>query len=257
MNLNLKKKVAIVTGGTRGLGEKIIRVLAEQGVYLTVADLKINEEMIANYNKLTKIIGVNTNVMQEKSVKDMARKTVDAYGEINILINNAGIIYKAPLEEIDREKWQAVMDVNLTGAMLCAKTVVPYMKRLERGRIINISSVQAFIGTPMYSAYSASKAGLVQLTKVWANELASNGITVNAICPGYMNTPMSKNTIMNIAAQKGLTFNEALSELVEPVPQKRLIDVREVASLIVYLCSDLAKAITGEAIIISGGWVMH
>jgi 3-hydroxybutyrate dehydrogenase len=179
------------------------------------------------------------------------------FGRIDILVNNAGVIYKSPIEDMDLENWKRVVDVNLTGPVIVTKAVVPELKKRKWGRIVNLSSMQALIGTPTYSAYSATKAGLSELTRVWAAELASFGITVNAICPSYVETPMMERSLERLSVERGISKEEAMEHFLQPIPQKRLLKPQEIAFIVLFLCSPLAAGITGHDLVVAAGMVMH
>jgi NAD(P)-dependent dehydrogenase (short-subunit alcohol dehydrogenase family) len=187
----------------------------------------------------------------------MAEKTLAVYGRIDILVNNAGIIYKSDIENIEIESWQRLLDVNLTGAVLCTRAVVPEMKKQMWGRIINMSSMQAFMGTPAYSAYTASKAGLSGLTRVWAAELAPFQVTVNAICPSYVETPMMAASIDRLAREKSISTEAAMAHFTAPIPQNRILQPEEIAFSALFLSSPLAQGVTGHDLVVAAGCVMH
>lgn len=186
----------------------------------------------------------------------MMQETLKAFGKIDILVNNAGIMYKSLIEGLDIESWKRVLEVNVTGAVICTREVVPEMKKRNWGRIINISSMQAMLGSPTYSAYTASKAALSGLTRVWAAELAPYQITVNAICPSYVETPMLEKALAKFAEDKGITQQEAAAQFLNPIPQKRFLKPEEIAFSIFFLSSTLAQGITGHDLLVAAGYVM-
>ena len=161
------------------------------------------------------------------------------------------------MEQIDLERWKEVLEVNLTGPMVCTRAVVPLMKAQRWGRVINMSSMQALIGTPTYSAYSATKAAVSELTKVWAAELAPHGITVNAICPSYVETPMMERSVARVAAEQGIDTAAALARFLESIPQGRLLRREEIAFHAIYLASSLAEGVTGHDLVVAAGMVLH
>lgn len=257
--LSMKDKVILVTGGAQGIGWGIIVAFLCEGGTVICSDLKRpDEQLVESLGDQTKRLHCYvTDITQPDSVKLLYEKITQEFGRVDILVNNAGIIYKDLVEDMDFNRWNDVLKVNLSGVMLMTKGAVPIMKKQQWGRIINISSMQAFIGTKCYSAYSASKAGVIGLTKVWAAELAEYHVTVNAICPGFVNTPMCEKNLNKISQENGISVKQALDKLVAPVPQKRLIEPEEIGALALFLASDLAKGITGESVILSGGLVMH
>jgi 3-hydroxybutyrate dehydrogenase len=178
---------------------------------------------------------------------------VKKWGNLDVLVNNAALFYKALAEDVDISQWRRAIDVNLTGPMICAKQVIPFMKRQKWGRIINIASMMALIGAETYSPYAASKAGLLQLTKVWAIELARDGITVNAICPGWVETSKKGVFLDKIAAVHGTNREDAMNRLYGLIPQQRFLNLSEIASLALFLASDMARGINGAGIVIDTG----
>jgi NAD(P)-dependent dehydrogenase (short-subunit alcohol dehydrogenase family) len=259
--LSMRDKVILVTGGAQGIGWGLVTAFLGQGGTVICADLKKPDDLlvtaIADQAERRRLHCYETDITVPESVEVLLATILQNFGRVDILVNNAGIIYKDLVENMDFDQWNAVLNVNLTGAMLVTKAAVPGMKKQRWGRIINTSSIQAFIGTKTYGAYAASKAGLAALTKVWATEVAEHNITVNSICPGFAHTPMADKTLERISRENGIDRNEALASLVSSVPQKRLIEPEEIAALALFLASDMAKGITGEAIILSGGLVMR
>jgi 3-hydroxybutyrate dehydrogenase len=259
--LTMQDKVILVTGGAQGIGWGLVTAFLAQGGTVICADLNRPDDQlvsaIANQADRRRLHCYATDITAPKSVEALFTTILNEFGRVDILANNAGIIYKDLVENMDLDRWNAVLNVNLTGAMLVTKAAVPVMKKHQWGRIINTSSIQAFIGTKTYGAYAASKAGIAALTRVWAAEVAEHNITVNSICPGFARTPMGDKNLERISRENGIDRNEAFSHFVSSVPQKRLIEPEEIAALALFLASDLAKGITGEAIILSGGLVMH
>jgi 3-hydroxybutyrate dehydrogenase len=258
--LNNQNLVVLVTGGARGMGWGIIETFLDTDKSMVLCvDLNLPDEN--NIKKLgakaENLFCYQANITVEEEVTYLYQQIKNKFKRVDILINNAGIIYKDLIEDMDLMKWNNILQVNLTGVMLMTKGVARLMKEQKWGRIINISSIQAFIGTKVYAAYSATKTGLLGLTKVCAAELAEFNVTVNAICPGFAHTDMVEKFIDNIANKNSISREEALAQIVAPVLQKRLIEPKEVGSLAVFLASENARGITGESIIISGGMVMH
>jgi len=257
--LSMKDKVVLVTGGARGIGWSIVTTFLCQGGTVICADLNKPDEQVVNTlgDQSKRLHYYETDITEPDSVKSFFEELARKFGQVDILANNAGVIYKDRIEDMDLGQWNELIKVNLTGLMLMTRATVPFMKKQKWGRIINSSSIQAFIGTKVYSAYSASKAGVLGLTKVWAAELAEYDITVNAICPGFVRTAMGDKLLNKISLENGITLEQAFEKLVAPIPQKRLIEPEEIGALVLFLASDLAKGITGESIILSGGLVMH
>jgi len=249
-SLSLKDRVAIVTGAGRGLGKAIAKALLDNDVKVVGFDLAFEpKDELAHPN----IFLIEGNVTREKDVDQMAKGTIERFGKIDILVNNAGIMYKDFVEAVDLSNWQQLVEVNLTGPMLCTRAVVPHMKHQLWGRIVNISSMTALIGAETYSGYAASKGGLQALTHTWAAELAVYGITVNAICPGWIETPMVSALIRRIADLHKLSNEEAVKKILFIVPHRRFIDPSEIAFAVLFLCSDASKSINGHGLVIDGG----
>lgn len=258
---SMRDKVILVTGGAQGIGWGLLTAFLDQGGTVICVDLKKPDELLVNgiedQAQRRRLHCYEIDITIPESVESLFATILKKFGRVDILANNAGIIYKDLVENMDFIRWNAVLNVNLTGAMLMTKAAVPIMKKQQWGRIINTSSIQAFIGTNTYGAYAASKAGLAALTRVWAAEVAEYNVTVNAICPGFAHTPMGDKNLERISRENEIDRKEALACLVAPVPQKRLIEPEEIAALALFLASDMAKGITGEAIILSGGLVMR
>jgi 3-hydroxybutyrate dehydrogenase len=249
-SLSLKGKVAFVTGAGRGLGEAIVKAFLENDTKVVASDLNFENEKELSHPNLFLIKG---DVTTESDVKDMVTQGVDRFGRVDILVNNAGVIYKDFVETVDSHKWHQILEVNLTGPMFCARAVTPHMKNQRWGRIINISSMMAIMGAETYSGYAATKGGLLSLTRVWAAELAVYGITVNAICPAWIETSMLPALINRIADLHKLSGEDAAEKILSIVPHRRFIDPSEVAFAVLFLCSDASKSINGHGLVIDGG----
>jgi 3-hydroxybutyrate dehydrogenase len=249
-SLSLKGKVAFVTGAGRGLGEAIVKAFLENDTKVVASDLNFENEKELSHPNLFLIKG---DVTTESDVKDMVTQGVDRFGRVDILVNNAGVIYKDFVETVDSHKWHQILEVNLTGPMFCARAVTPHMKNQRWGRIINISSMMAIMGAETYSGYAATKGGLLSLTRVWAAELAVYGITVNAICPAWIETSMLPALISRIADLHKLSGEDAAEKILSIVPHRRFIDPSEVAFAVLFLCSDASKSINGHGLVIDGG----
>jgi NAD(P)-dependent dehydrogenase (short-subunit alcohol dehydrogenase family) len=255
---DLSGRVALITGGAQGNGAAIAETLSNAGAMSIAADLQYQNNTIPESNKTgSKVFPIHIDVSDEENVRRCVEETIQRFDKIDILVNNAGVMYKSPVEEADIKQWKKVIDINLTGATICTKAVIHSMKKLSWGRIINMSSTQAYLHTPTYSAYSATKAALSHLTKIWASELAPHGINVNALCPGYVMTPMMEGSIAKRQQEASLSREEAIKSFVKNIPQKRILDPTEVANWTWILCSKISDSLTGANISISGGWVMH
>jgi 3-hydroxybutyrate dehydrogenase len=188
----------------------------------------------------------------------MVQQTADAFGRLDILVNNAGLQYIAPIVEYPEAQWDRLIAVMLTGTFLCTKYALPHMIRQRWGRVVNISSAHGLIASPFKSAYVSAKHGIVGFTKVAAWEVAEHGVTVNAVCPGYVRTPLVEGQVTAQARVHGIPESEVVTRIMlQPQAVKRLLEPQEVAALVVYLCSDAAGGITGTALPIDGGWTAH
>lgn len=246
--MNLKNRVAIVTGGGQGIGKKICLRLAENEAKVAVFD--VNEELSQEVIKRIKAKGgdalaVKVDVAKYEEVNEATRQVIDKFKGIDILINNAGITKDSLLLRMKEEDWNRVLQVNLNGAFNCLKAVLRYMMRQKYGRVVNISSIIGIRGNIGQANYSASKAGIIGLTKSAAREVGRYGITVNAVAPGFIDTAMTRR--LN---------KEAVDAIISQVPLQRMGKPGEVASLVTYLVSEKAAYITGEVIKIDGGMAM-
>lgn len=253
----LDDKIALITGGGRGIGRAIALSFAREGASVVVsARTKDQVEAVANE------IGANAlslicDVADVESVKQMFANAQKAFGRgPDILVNNAGIAESAPLVHTDDELWHRHLAINLSGSFYCTRAALPSMIKGKWGRIINIASIAGKTGAPYISAYSASKHGLIGLTRSVALEVATLGITVNAICPGYVDTQMTTRAIENITSKTQRSSEEALEILEKTSPQNRLITPEEVAAVALLLASEAGQGINGQAINVDGGTVL-
>ncbi len=249
-SLSLKDKVAWVTGAGRGLGRAIVKALLENDARVIASDLAFEDEKGISHPNLFLVKG---DVTIESDVNEMVRRGEERFGKVDILVNNAGIINKGSLDAIDSRQWHQILEVNLTGPTFCARGVTPRMKKQGWGRIINISSMMGIIGAETYSGYAATKGALLSITRVWAAELAAFGITVNAICPAWIETSMLPALINRIADLHQLNREEAAQKILSVVPHRRFIDPSEVGFAVLFLCSDASKSINGHGLVIDGG----
>lgn len=191
----------------------------------------------------------------EDEIKKAIDDTVAHFGAFHILINNAGLQYVSPIEEFPTEKFELLIKIMLTAPFLATKHVFPHMKKQKYGRIINMASINGVIGFAGKAAYNSAKHGVIGLTKVSALEGAADGITVNALCPGYVDTPLVRNQLQDLAKTRNVELEKVLEEVIYPlVPQKRLLSVDEIADYAVFLASDKAKGVTGQAVLLDGGY---
>ncbi len=257
----MKGKVAIVTGGASGIGWACVELLARAGVICVIADMDVSGGERAEA-KLTKEgfagLYVKTSVSSVDEVRCLVDTTAEKFGRLDILINNAGLQYVAPIVEFPEERWDTLIGVMLTGTFLCTKYSLPHMIKNKWGRVINISSLHGKVASPFKVAYISAKHGVLGMTKVVALEQAENGITCNAICPAYVRTPLVEKQIQNQAKTHGISEQDVIQKIMlEPAAIKRLLEPCEVASLVKYLCTDDAAGITGSAIDIDLGWTAH
>ena len=250
----LAGKHALVTGGGTGIGAAIARALGDAGAAVSLAGRRSAplQEVAARLPKATAIVADVTREADTLAMADAARA---ANGPIDILIANAGAAESAPFAATDLPRWQRMLDVNLTGAFLSAKAALPDLVRQGTGygRIVFIASTAGLKGYPYVAAYCAAKHGLVGLARALAAELATGGVTVNAVCPGFTETPLLEASLAGIAAKTGRTRHDAAAELRRFNPQGRFIAPEEVAQTVLWLCTPAACGITGQAISVSGG----
>lgn len=245
----LSGKIAIVTGGSRGIGRAIALELAENGANVVInysQDSKGAQEVAENIrNKGIDCLTIKANVSFASEVENMVETIIEKYGRIDILVNNAGITRDSLLARMKEKDWDDVIDINLKGVYNCTKSVVKIMMKQRWGRIVNISSVVGITGNPGQTNYSAAKAGIIGFTKSCARELASRGITVNAVAPGFIRTDMTDKL-----------RNEIKKELESKIPVGRLGKPEDVAHTVLFLVSSKADYITGQVINVDGGMVM-
>lgn len=258
--MKLKGKTALITGGGRGIGRAVALAFAREGARIAVLARTVAEiERVAS--QIADDSGVETMFAQcdvsiKESVEHAFMTVRDRFGQVDILVNNAGIAESAPLVRTSDELWDRIIAINLSGTFYCTRAALPLMIEKGWGRIINIASVAGKTGAPYISAYTASKHGVVGLTRSAAMEVASRGVTVNAICPGYVETDMVTRAIENIKAKTAKTTSEARDVLNQMSPQNRLITPEEVAALAVLIASDEGRGINGQAINVDGGSVL-
>lgn len=255
----LKGKTAVITGSTSGIGLGIAHALAEAGANIMFNGFgdaaqitRLGIELSA-HNVQVRYHGADMTKAAE--VTALIRETEGQFGAVDILVNNAGIQHVAPVDEFPEDKWSAVQNIILNSSFHASKAALPGMKQRGWGRIINIASAHGLVASPFKSAYIAAKHGLIGLTKTTALEVAEAGITCNAICPGYVRTPLVENQIEAQAAAHNLPREQVIRDIILAAqPTKRFVEIEEVAALALYLCSDAAKSITGAALAIDGGW---
>lgn len=257
----VKDKVTIITGAASGIGLAIAKVFLENGAKVVLADL--NEDKLIQETDALKSQGydcmpIKVNVTDEQAVKAMIDQTVEQYGRLDILFNNAGLQHVESIESFPTEKFRQMIDIMLTGSFIGTKYALPIMKQQQSGRILNMASINGVIGFAGKAAYNSAKHGIIGLTKVTALETATEGITVNAICPGYIDTPLVRNQMDDLAKERGVAVEQVLEDVLYPlIPQKRLLDIKDIADYALFLCSDSAKSVTGQSILIDGGYTVQ
>lgn len=256
----LKGKNAIVTGSTSGIGLAIAHTLAAEGCNIVFNGFGDKSAIDTLVKDTQKQFGVKTDyspadMSKPGDIAGMVGQCERVLGSVDILVNNAGIQYTAPVEEFPNEKWDAIIAINLSSAFHGIKAAVPGMKKRGFGRIINIASAHGLVASPHKAAYVAAKHGIVGLTKVVALENAQSDITCNAICPGWVHTPLVQKQIEDKAKEKGISVEESTKQLLgEKQPSMRFVRPGQIGALVVFICGESGASMTGEIISIDGGW---
>jgi 3-hydroxybutyrate dehydrogenase len=259
---SLAGKVAVVTGSTSGIGLGIARSLAERGAAIVLNGFGKPDEIAATVKSFADI-GVKAmhsaaDMSKPESIAAMMKMTLDSLGRIDILVNNAGIQHVSPVDAFPPEKWDAVLAINLSSAFHAIGHALPLMRAQGFGRIINVASAHGLVGSSFKAAYVAAKHGILGLTKVTALETAEDNITCNAVCPGYVYTPLVEAQIADQAKAHGIPRDQVIRDvLLAQQPNKRFATVEELGALTAFLASDAAQSITGIALPVDGGWTAH
>ena len=259
----LEGRVSLVTGSTSGIGLGIARSLAAAGSAVVLNGFGKPEDIAETQAKIGSEFGVKVrysgaDMSKAQPIAEMIGMTLEAFGRLDILVNNAGIQHVAPLEQFPPEKWDAILAINLSSAFHTTRAALPAMRKNRFGRIINIASAHGLVASPFKSAYVAAKHGMIGLTKATALEVAEANITCNAICPGYVYTPLVEAQIDGQAKAHGIPREQVIRDvLLAQQPNKRFATVDELGALSVFLASDAAASITGTALPVDGGWTAH
>jgi 3-hydroxybutyrate dehydrogenase len=257
----LRGTVSLVTGSTSGIGLGIARALAEAGSNIVLNGLASEAEVAevqASFDFGVSASYSPADMTQPEAISRMIAEIVEEHGRLDILVNNAGIQYVAPIDRFPPEKWDAIIAINLSSAFHCIKAALPIMRQNGFGRIVNIASAHGLVGSPFKAAYVAAKHGIVGLTKVVALETAEEGITCNAVCPGYVYTPLVETQIEGQAKSHNILREQVIRDvLLAQQPNKRFATTQELGALAVFLASPAAASITGIALPVDGGWTAH
>jgi 3-hydroxybutyrate dehydrogenase len=254
----MNNRVAFITGAASGIGFEIAKQFAKAGAMVVISDvdtkrLEKAESILRNENLI--VSGIGADVTDENQVASALDETYKKYDRIDIMVNNAGIQYVSPIEEFPTDKFELLIKVMLVAPFMTTKHVFPIMKKQRFGRIINMASINGLIGFAGKVAYNSAKHGIIGLTKVTALEGAAYNITANALCPGYVDTDLVQNQLEALAKTRNISVDKVLDEVIFPfVPQKRLLSVDEIANYALFLAGEKARGITGQAVVIDGGY---
>jgi 3-hydroxybutyrate dehydrogenase len=258
-----KGKTALVTGSTSGIGLGIATRLAAEGANIILngfgdtKEIEVLRKDLARKNSVA-VVYDGADMSKADAIAAMMKNAIAEFGAVDILINNAGIQHVAPVDDFPVAKWDAILAINLSAAFHTVRTALPAMKKKGWGRIVNIASAHALVASPFKSAYVATKHGIAGFTKTVALEVAEQGITVNAVCPGYVLTPLVEKQIPDTAKARGISREAVIRDvLLAAQPTKKFVTVEEVAALTAFLCSQDAASITGAVLPVEGGWTAH
>ncbi|MRX73958.1 3-hydroxybutyrate dehydrogenase [Bacillus lacus] len=257
----VRDKTVFITGAAQGIGLEIAKAFGKEGANVFLTDIN-EEKAVESADMLSetgiKAAGYKCDVTSEESLKSAINTAVEQFGTIHILINNAGMQHVAYLEDFPVKTFELLTRIMLIGPFIATKLIFPIFKEQSFGRIINVASINGLVGFAGKSAYNSAKHGVIGLTKVAALEGAEHGITVNALCPGYVDTPLVRNQLADLAKTRNVSMDSVIEEVIYPlVPQKRLLDVSEVAEYALFLASSSARGITGQAAVIDGGYTVQ
>lgn len=261
VDFGLQGQVAIVTGSTSGIGHALADTLAAQGVNIVMNGLgemnaieRARAEMAEKHG--VEVLYNSADMTKPAQIADMVLQAKAEFGELDILVNNAGVQHVAPIEDFPDDKWDLIIAINLSSAFHATKAAVPIMKEQGRGRIVNIASAHALIASPFKAAYVAAKHGIMGLTKTVALEVAQNGITCNAICPGFVKTPLVEAQIADQAKARGISEEAVMKDVIlASQPTKQFVTFEQLGGMLLYLVSDAGASANGAAFQVDGGWV--
>ncbi|HLU25590.1 MAG TPA: SDR family NAD(P)-dependent oxidoreductase [Longimicrobiales bacterium] len=254
--MTLEGRTAVITGGGRGIGEAVAKALARAGASVVVASRTVEqvEAVAADLRREGRTAhAVACDVTDPASVDALARAAEQALGRVDILVNNAGAAGSAPVHRLGIEEWDRLFAVNARGTFLCTRAFIGGMMERRWGRVVNVASVAGLHGARYIAAYAASKHAVIGFTRAAAADVAAYGVTVNAVCPGYADTEMTRQSVARIVEKTGMSEAQALDAILSQNPQRRLITPEEVAHVVLALCDERARGINGQAIVIDGG----
>lgn len=258
--MNLKDKVAVVTGAAGGIGLAIAKSLASSGAKICLVDIQKDAleiavaDIIENGGQADFVVA---DLSSENDIKNLQKQVSKKLGKTNILVNNAGLQFVNPVETFPIEQWDRLINIMLRGAFLCTQGFLPEMTETGWGRIINVASIHSVVASPFKSAYISAKHGLVGFTKTIALEVATKGITVNAISPAYVRTALVEKQIEKQAQVHSIPKEQVIREIMlAPMPQKEMIEPEEIGEIALFLCSDSARHINGHNLVVDGGWTI-
>ncbi|EMA6341380.1 3-hydroxybutyrate dehydrogenase [Bacillus cytotoxicus] len=254
----ITNQVIFLTGAASGIGYEMAAAFAKERAKVVVSD-RLEERAKSAAEQLQKMghtaIGLKCDVTSEQEIEEAIAKTVAEFGSLHVLINNAGMQHVSPIDEFPTDTFELLIKIMQIAPFIAIKHAFPIMKKQQYGRIINIASVNGLVGFAGKAAYNSAKHGVIGLTKVAALEGATHGITANALCPGYVDTPLVRNQLQDLAHTRNVPLERVLEDVIYPlVPQKRLLEVQEIANYALFLASEQAKGITGQAVVIDGGY---
>ena len=257
----VKNKITIITGSASGIGLSIARVFAKNDAKIVLSDIneealnKVHQEFInAGYD----VLSIPCDISKEEDIKNLIKQSMKHYGRIDIFISNAGIQHVDKIEDFPTSKYEFMLKLMLVGPFIAIKELFPIMKKQGFGRIINMASINGLVGFAGKAGYNSAKHGLLGLTKVAALEGAQDNITVNSICPGYVDTPLVRNQLADIAKNRNMSEQDVLEEVIlKLVPQKKLLSCEEIANYAMFIASEHGKSITGQALVMDGGYTIQ